>query len=229
MLTEYDYTGGSNGLSLRPLVQTGDVNQERIIGYYIMFALLLLSMALMYFISNSRIGLFLRAMREDEDAASALGVNVIFYKVIIFVITSMIIGLAGSVFYSKVGSERVIPEQLEILSMSLIIAYAVIGGMESLLGSAAGAFISLNVLEALRAVDIPFTFTFDPLSFTFVPSTYEPGALRYAVFGLVLVFTLRFMRNGLLYPIIQWFEGRNVAMQETVRKRNTDEDLEAVE
>jgi branched-chain amino acid transport system permease protein len=141
----------------------------------------------------------------------------------------MIIGLAGSVFYSKIGSERVIPEQLEILSMSLIIAYAVIGGMESLLGSAAGAFISLNVLEALRAVDLPFTFTFDPLSFTFVASTYEPGALRYAVFGLVLVFTLRFMRNGLLYPIIQWFEGRNVAMQETVRKRNTDEDLEAVE
>lgn len=223
MLTEYDYTGGSNGLSLRPLVETGNVDQERVIGYYIMFFLLIISLGLMYFISNSRIGLFLRAMREDEDAASALGVNVIFYKVLIFVITSMIIGLAGSIFYSKVGSERIVPEQLKILSMSLIIAYAVIGGMESLLGAAAGAFISLNLLEALRAVDLPFTLEFDPFVFNFEPSTYEPGALRFAVFGLILVLTLRFMRNGLLHPIIQWFESRDVAMQETMSKRDAGE------
>lgn len=223
MLTEYDYTGGSNGLSLRPLVETGNVDQERVIGYYIMFVLLIISLGLMYFISNSRIGLFLRAMREDEDAASALGVNVIFYKVLIFVITSMIIGLAGSIFYSKVGSERIVPEQLKILSMSLIIAYAVIGGMESLLGAAAGAFISLNLLEALRAVDLPFTLEFDPFVFNFEPSTYEPGALRFAVFGLILVLTLRFMRNGLLHPIIQWFESRDVAMQETMSKRDAGE------
>jgi branched-chain amino acid transport system permease protein len=229
MLTEYDYTGGSNGLSLRPLIQTGDVNQERIIGYYVMFGLLLVSLALMYFISNSRIGLFLRAMREDEDAASALGVNVLFYKVLIFVITSMIIGLAGSIFYSKVGSERIIPEQLEILSMSLIIAYAVIGGMESLLGAAAGAFISLNVLEALRKVSFHWPFGLEVFGSN--EFSYEPGALRYAVFGVVLVLTLRFMRNGLLFPILQWFEGRDTAMQETVSKRKTDDDevLEAAE
>lgn len=223
MLTEYDYTGGSNGLSLRPLVETGDVSHDRIISYYIMFGLLIISMGLMYFIANSRIGLFLRAMREDEDAASALGVNVVFYKVLIFVITSMIIGLAGSVYYSKIGSERIIPEQLKILSMSLIIAYAVIGGMESLLGAAAGAFISVNVLEALR--EISFTWPFGIQVFGSNEFSYEPGALRFAVFGVILVLTLRFMRNGLLFPVIQWFEGRNIAMQETVRKRNTDDDM----
>lgn len=227
MLTEYDYTGGSNGLSLRPLLQLDNPDQERVIGYYIMFALLLISLAIMYAISNSRIGLFLRAMREDEDAASALGVNVLFYKVLIFVLTSMIIGLAGTVFYSNIGSERIIPEQLEILTMSLIIAYAVIGGMESLLGAAAGAFISLNVLESLREVSFNYPFGIEIAGAT--EFSYTPGALRFAVFGLVLVFTLRFMRNGLLYPIIQWFEGRNIAMQETVSIRNPDEDGEEQE
>ncbi|MGB1286928.1 MAG: branched-chain amino acid ABC transporter permease [Aggregatilineales bacterium] len=222
-LTEYDYTGGSNGLSLRPLIQLDNPDQERIAGYYIMFALLIGSLILMYIIANSRIGLFLRAMREDEDAASALGVNVIFYKVLIFVITSMIIGLAGSVFYSNVGSERIIPEQLEILTMSLIIAYAVIGGMESLLGAAAGAFISLNMLENLREISFQYPFGIEIAGAT--EFSYEPGALRFAVFGLVLVFTLRFMRNGLLYPVIQWFSGRNIAMQETVSIRNADEDM----
>ena len=255
MLTEYDYTGGSNGLSLRRLVVMDDVNAAREVEYYIMFGLLVVSLAFMYWLSNSRIGMFLRAMREDEDAASALGVNIVLYKILIFVITSMIVGLAGAVFYSDVGSERIIPEQLEILQMSLVIAYAVIGGMESLLGAAAGAFISQYLLESLREVPLPVTITFDGgvtgivlrltallalmvagsslgnrddlkpyrrwlvwgggvigvlivalgTNITGEPSTWDTSFWRFAVFGVIMVLTLRYMRNGLLYPVLQWF------------------------
>ena len=217
-LTEYDYTGGSNGLSLRRLIDIADVDAARQIEYYVMFALLIVTLAVMYLVANSRIGMFLRAMREDEDAASALGVNVVRYKILIFVFTSMIVGLAGAVFYSDVGSERIIPEQLEILQMSLIIAYAVIGGMESLLGAAAGAFISRYLLESMREIVIalPFGLTFADGSNEFV---WQTGAWRFALFGLVMVFTLRYMRNGLLYPIITWFSGRDLVMQETVSIR----------
>ncbi len=217
-LTEYDYTGGSNGLSLRRLIDIADVDTARQVEYYLMFALLIVTLAVMYLVANSRIGLFLRAMREDEDAASALGVNVVRYKILIFVFTSMIVGLAGAVFYSDVGSERIIPEQLEILQMSLIIAYAVIGGMESLIGAAAGAFISRYLLESMREIVIalPFGLTFADGSNEFV---WQTGAWRFALFGLVMVFTLRYMRNGLLYPIITWFSGRDLVMQETVSIR----------
>ena len=221
-LTEYDYTGGSNGLSLRRLIDIADVDAARQVEYYVMFALLIVALGLMYLVANSRIGLFLRAMREDEDAASALGVDVVRYKILIFVFTSLIVGLAGAVFYSDVGSERIIPEQLEILQMSLIIAYAVIGGMESLLGAAMGAFISRYLLEAMREVVIalPFGLTFADGSDAFV---WETGAWRFALFGLVMVFTLRYMRNGLLYPVIDWFSGRDLVMQETVSKREGGE------
>ena len=221
-LTEYDYTGGSNGLSLRRLIDIADVDAARQVEYYVMFALLIVALGLMYLVANSRIGLFLRAMREDEDAASALGVDVVRYKILIFVFTSLIVGLAGAVFYSDVGSERIIPEQLEILQMSLIIAYAVIGGMESLLGAAMGAFISRYLLEAMREVVIalPFGLTFADGSDAFV---WETGAWRFALFGLVMVFTLRYMRNGLLYPVIDWFSGRDLIMQETVSKREGGE------
>ncbi|MCY4540462.1 MAG: branched-chain amino acid ABC transporter permease [Chloroflexi bacterium] len=226
MLTEYDYTGGSNGLSLRPLLQVADVDTARQIEYYLMFALLIVCLLLMYRVAHSPIGMFLRAMREDEDAASALGVNVVRYKILIFVFTSLIVGLAGAIFYSDVGSERIIPEQLEVLQMSLIIAYAVIGGMESLIGAAAGAFISRYMLEAMREVVItlPFGLTLPDGSDAFV---WETGAWRFALFGLVMVFTLRYMRNGLLYPIFTWFSGRDLIMQETVSKRDSDEDHEA--
>ncbi|MEL6149379.1 MAG: branched-chain amino acid ABC transporter permease, partial [Chloroflexota bacterium] len=273
-LTEYDYTGGSNGLSLRRLVVMDDVDQARVVEYYIMFGLLVASLALMYWISNSRIGMFLRAMREDEDAASALGVNIVLYKILIFVITSMIVGLAGAVFYSNVGSERIIPEQLEILQMSLIIAYAVVGGMESLLGAAAGAFLSQFLLESLRRIPLPVTIEFDGgprgfllrlvlaliivtlgfmasgvksfkayrpyirlgavvlalivfftgMNMTGEPSEWEPGFWRFAVFGIIIVLTLRYMRNGLLYPILQWFGGRDSALRETVSIRDDGDD-----
>lgn len=226
MLTEYDYTGGSNGLSLRPLLQIEDVDAARQVEYYLMFGLLIVCLIALYRVANSPIGLFLRAMREDEDAASALGVNVVRYKILVFVFTSMIVGFAGAIFYSDVGSERIIPEQLEILQMSLIIAYAVIGGMESLIGAAAGAFISRYLLEAMRQVVItlPFGMTTYDGSDAFV---WEPGYWRFALFGVVMVFTLRYMRNGLLYPIITWFSGRDIALKETVSKRESDEDQDA--
>jgi branched-chain amino acid transport system permease protein len=168
-----------------------------------MLALLLGAMALMYWLVGSRIGLFLRSLREDQEAASAMGVNVVRYKVLIFVVTSLIIGLAGATFYHQIGI--VTPNTMEILQMSLVIAMAVIGGMESLLGAAIGAFFSRLSLELLREISV-FGFTI------------ELGAWRYAAFGLLLLFTLRFAQNGLLYPIIDRLFMRG-AREDTVAKR----------
>lgn len=199
LLTEFQFTGGSNGLQLPKLWENISGTHE----YYVMLALLLAAMALMYWLAGSRFGLFVRSMREDEEAASAMGVNVVRYKVLIFVITSLIIGLAGAVFYHQVGI--VTPNTMEILQMSLVIAMAVIGGMESLLGAAVGAFLSRVSLELLREINV-FGFQI------------ELGAWRYAAFGLLLVFTLRFAQNGLLHPIIdRLFMQR--AREETVSKR----------
>jgi branched-chain amino acid transport system permease protein len=215
------------------LVTHSDVVIARNYGYYIMLALLVISLAIMYYVSNSRVGLFLRAMREDEDAASALGVNVVLYKIMIFVLTSMIVGLAGGVFFSNVGAERITPEIIEILQMALVISFAVVGGMESLLGAAAGAFIARYVLEWMRELTIPnVSDLFDAAHNTYLGITITvtdtniviaPGAWRFALFGLVMILTLRFARNGLLYPILQWFGGRAAAMRETVSIRETDE------
>jgi len=184
LLTEFKYTEGSNGLELAPLYAGITARAE----YYITLALLLGTLAFMYWLTNSRFGLFIRAMREDEDAAAAMGVNVVRYKVLVFVITSLIIGLAGGVFYHQVGI--ITPNTMELLQMSLVVAMAVIGGMESLFGAAIGAIVSRLALELLREINI-------------LGLHVELGAWRFAAFGLVLVFTLRFAQNGLLYPIVE--------------------------
>jgi branched-chain amino acid transport system permease protein len=199
LLTEFQFTEGSNGLQLSKLWEGITGTQE----YYVMLALLVAAMGLMYWLAGSRFGLFVRSMREDEEAASAMGVNVVRYKVLIFVITSLIAGLAGATFYHQVGI--VTPNTMEILQMSLVIAMAVIGGMESLLGAAVGAFFSRISLEMLREISI-------------FGLTIELGAWRYAAFGLLLIFTLRFAQNGLLYPIIDRLFMRRTR-EETVAKR----------
>jgi len=199
LLTEFQFTEGSNGLQLSKLWEAVQGIEE----YYVMLALLLGAMALMYWLVGSRIGLFLRSLREDQEAASAMGVNVVRYKVLIFVVTSLIAGLAGAVFYHVVGI--VTPNTMEILQMSLVIAMAVIGGIESLLGAAIGAFLTRIGLEVLREINI-------------FGVQIELGAWRYAAFGLLLMFTLRFAQNGLVYPIIDRLFVRP-GRKDTVAKR----------
>jgi branched-chain amino acid transport system permease protein len=199
LLTEFQFTEGSNGLQLGKLWEAVTGVGE----YYVMLGLLLVAMALMYWLAGSRIGLFLRSLREDQEAASAMGVNVVRYKVLIFVITSLIAGLAGAMFYHVIGI--ITPNTMEILQMSLVIAMAVIGGIESLLGAAIGAFLTRIGLEVLREINI-------------FGLQIELGAWRYAAFGLLLMFTLRFAQNGLIYPIIDRLFLRR-AREETVSKR----------
>lgn len=206
LITEYEFTGGNNGLQIAKLWEGISGAGE----YYIMLALLFISIGFMYWLSNSRFGLFVRAMREDEEAAASMGVNVVRYKILIFVITSLVVGLAGAVFYHQVGI--LTPNIMDILQMSLVIAMAVIGGMESLLGAAIGAFFSRVSLELLREINV-------------LGLHIELGAWRYAAFGLLLMFTLRFARNGLIFPIINRFFLQR-ARQETVAKRVTSPEVE---
>jgi len=191
LLTEFQYTGGANGLRLAPLYK----EITPVAGYYITLGLLLGAMALMYGLAGSRFGLFMRAMREDQDAAAAMGVNVVRYKIMIFVVTSMIVGLAGATFYHQVGI--LTPNTMELLQMSLVIAMAIIGGIESLLGAAVGALVTRIGLELLREINI-------------FGLHIELGSWRYAAFGLLLMFTLRFAQNGLFYPAINRFFPKQV-------------------
>ncbi len=208
---EIDITDGPNGLELIPLFPSGVTlfgytfgSADKLPPYYVMLILLLLSLGLMYWLAMSRFGLFVKALREDEEAAAALGVHTVRYKVLVFVVTSMIPAAAGAVFAHFIGV--VTPNILLILQMSLVIAMAVIGGLESLIAAAIGAIIIQFALEFLRT-DI-----------TIGSVEIDMTTWRLVFFGLLLMLTLRFWNNGLISPLIQWFTRSEVA-KETVAKR----------
>ena len=174
---ETQITRGDHGLHVAPLFGEGVIS--RIPYYYTMLAVLVACLLFMYWLANSRVGMFLRAVREDEEAAAARGVNIVHYKVLAFVITSMIAGLAGGFFAHYITI--LTPNIMIIPQMGLVIAMAIIGGVESLISAAFGGMIIQISLEVLR----------------------EFGAWRMVIFGGLLVITLRFARNGLLAPFFQ--------------------------
>lgn len=178
---ESQITRGDQGLSVAPLF--GEEIISRVPYYYTMLAVLLVCLLLMYWMANSRIGLFLRSIREDEEAAAARGVDIVRYKVLTFVVTSMIAGLAGGFFAHYITI--ITPNIMIIPQMGLVIAMAIIGGVESLLAAVFGGIIIQVGLEVLR----------------------EFGAWRMVIFGMLLILTLRFARNGIIAPLLQRITG----------------------
>ena len=207
---EIQITRGQAGIELPSLFENGITiaghvfsKTDKIPPYFVMFFLLLGCLAILYWLSRSRFGLFVRALREDQDAAAALGVNITRYKIMVFVITSMMAALAGAVQAHYVTI--ITPNNLMILQMSLVVAMAVIAGVENFIAAAIGAILIEFILEMLR------------ISFTIGDVVIDMTLWRLVFFGLVLMLTLRFARNGLLSPLINYFTRAHVAA-ETVAK-----------
>src|SRR5262249_34179904 len=124
---------------------------------------------------------------EDTDAASAMGVDVVALKVLVFSLTSLLVGLTASVYYHTVP--RLTPEILDLLEMGFLVVYAVVGGLESPVAGAVAAIILVVLLEVLRVITIG-------------PFRFEPGVWRFAVFGALLVVTLRIAPDGFIGPVV---------------------------
>ncbi len=152
---EIDITRGQAGMELPPLFPSGLTflghefgPTDKLPPYFVMLALLLACLAALTWLARSRFGLFVRALREDEDAAAALGVNTTRYKVLVFTVTTGMAAAAGAVQAHYVGI--VTPNLLFLLQMSLVVAMAVIGGLENFFAAAIGAILLQFALEMLR-------------------------------------------------------------------------------
>ena len=208
---EIGVTRGQAGLELDPLFPEGvsilgtsfDAT-DRLPTYYVMFALLLTCIAVMMWLERSRFGLFVRSLREDEDAAAALGVHTVRYKLYTFVVTSMIAAAAGAVQAHHIGI--ITPNILFVLQMGLVVAMAIVGGLENIVAAAVGAVVVYFLLEFLRN------------DFTIGAVTIDMTIWRLVFFGAIVMLTLRFLHNGLLHGFIMWCTRAGVA-EETVAER----------
>lgn len=174
---EYQLTQGSMGLKA-PLMFSGD----KIYCYYTGLFLFGFIYMLLKVLLRSRAGLFLVAMREDEDGAATRGVNTVAFRLLAFVVTSAAAGLSGGFYAHVVG--LVSPQMIRIGEMGLVLAMSVFGGLESLLGAALGA-VALQALTEYLRVFVEW---------------------RLAIFSALVLLTLKFAPEGILPWFFRHFE-----------------------
>jgi branched-chain amino acid transport system permease protein len=189
----FSYVGGSGGLFL-PVSQYTSNDLINLRGnptmfYYVMLAMTVAALWLCRLLLRSRIGYFWQAIREDEDAAQALGVNTFRYKMIAMMISSGLTAPAGVfvAFYYN----NLFPEQVFNIGRSIeIILGPIIGGVGTLFGPILGAFLLTGLSETMHELLAYF-------------GVDVPGA-KAVFYGICLLFVVMALPDG-VWP---WFARR---------------------
>ena len=95
--------------------------------------------------------MYFKAIREDEDVAAVMGVELVKWKVNAFVISSLFAGLAGAI-YAHLFVQVLAPQNLLIIEMGLILAMTIVGGLGTLAGPIIGAILLVVMWEIMRDV-----------------------------------------------------------------------------
>lgn len=179
-----DLTNGSVGVNIR--FEPGISNlifREYSFYYYFALVLFLIALAIVIFIDKTRIGYYLKAIRENEDSAATLGINVARYKMIAMIISAGLTGVAGVLYAQFMLFFE--PDSVFNLNFSIEIALiAIVGGMGTIFGPLLGSTIIIPLNEILRS-------SFPALS-----------GMNYFIYGVALILIVSFMPNGLL-PILK--------------------------
>jgi branched-chain amino acid transport system permease protein len=150
--------------------------------FLVVWGVALILMAVMYFVQRTPWGRVLRAVREDEDAARALGKNTFAYKLQSLAISAGLAAIAG--FFLVLNLSTVNPEIFEPLFTFIGFAVLLLGGLANYWGVAFGSIIMWLLIEGTRNLTIGFT-------------DEQLAALRFIVVGLVLILLMAFRPQGI--------------------------------
>ena len=166
-----DFSGGELGISgLRRLMVTPLSN------YYVVAISMLVIVFALWAFADSRFGIVLHAIRDDEVAARASGINTLRYKLLVFAIAGAAAGFAGALFahYLRVAG----PSTLEVALSFQVVIWGIFGGVATIYGPVAAVFILYPLTEWLG-------------------SFRAFGELRLLIFAVIVLLVLLFMPRGL--------------------------------
>ena len=175
---EVDITGGPDGMPVPAFAIAGWEPSSEQTWYWIVAALLMISVWLALNLIDSPVGRALRSVHGSEVAASVAGVDVTRYKILIFVVSAVMASFAGSLYAHYTGF--ITPDEASFFHSIEFVTMVVLGGMASTFGSLVGAAI-LTILPQLLTVLHDF---------------------EMLAFGAILMGTMIFMRKGLVPSLV---------------------------
>ena len=185
-LDHFAWLGGSGGMFLkvaeRDRIDLLNLRGTPAMFYYVILTLTAAALALSAWLLYSRAGFYWQAIRENEDAAQALGINTFRWKMLAVVISAAMTALAGvfSAFYY--GS--LFPEQLFSINRSVeIILGPIIGGIGTIFGPIVGAALLALLAEGTSEIVVAFG--------------WEVPGIKQLIYGIVLFAVIVFLPHGI--------------------------------
>jgi len=167
------FTGGELGIS-----GLDRISESRTVDYYVSVLVMLVSVFIMWKLTDAksalvRTGIILHAIREDEIAARASGINTIRYKLFAFAVGGFFAGISGAFFahFMRIAG----PSTLDLTLSFQAIIWTVFGGIVSIYGAVVGVYILYPLMELLRVV----------------------SEWRMLIFAAIVVLILLFMPEGI--------------------------------
>jgi len=172
-----DFTGGEFGIPGLP-----DLAGSKVGEYYICLVVMTISVLIMWKLTDAgskyvRTGLIFHAIREDEIAARASGINTINYKILAFVIGGFFAGLAGALYAHILGSVSI--SSLSMVMSFRAIIYVVFGGIVSIYGAVVGVYTLHTLMQFLG-----------------VGGTTFIGKHQVLIMAIIVILILLFMPEG---------------------------------
>jgi branched-chain amino acid transport system permease protein len=118
--------------------------------YYLAAALLLITLAGVHRLTTSRLGAIFRSMRQNEDLAASIGINVAKYRIMAYGLCCFLGGIGGSFF--AISFQNIYPSTYTVTDSVYFMLYCFLGGLEVVPGPVIGAFLLVISFELLHAV-----------------------------------------------------------------------------
>jgi len=143
------YIGGAQGVLQipKPSIAGFDLVQPEFLFYVILIGVFI-AVFVSWRLRDSRLGRQWMAMREDEDVAEAMGINLVSTKLLAFATGAAFSGLSGAIFASKLTS--IFPHSFNLIVSINVLSLIIVGGIGSLPGVVVGALILVGLPELLR-------------------------------------------------------------------------------
>ncbi len=206
-----DITGGEKGINPigRPwLPGIGEfVSSNLIPWYFLIIAIILLSVFLIIRMRDSRLGRAWMAMREDELAASQMGIDITRTRLLAFMMGAMFYGLAGAFYASYITG--IFPSVFDFSVSIIILCSVILGGLGNVTGVIVGALVIMSadrlflpalkdLLSGLLDQTVLPALSSNPGVQAFVAQNANPILYRYLLFGLTLVIMMAVRPEGLI-------------------------------
>jgi branched-chain amino acid transport system permease protein len=177
-----DVFGGEQGLSSPDPLFGLQTFGDEIAFYYIALGLFVAVLALLWVVTRTDAGSIFTAIREDEDTVAAAGLNPAKFKIMAFVLSAAVGGLAGGMIVHTPSGNASPTTLLSITVNVEVIIAAILGGMGTIVGAAIGGVLLVLIREQLATIGLTIPLLGTPVS--------DMDFLIFAVVTLILLFTL---------------------------------------